>query len=67
MCNLKRVKSSWILQLFLIKTHGKLLVIPWEEEAHLPRRLGGLGRNRSGSDDFSWTVLGLLKPCLAWA
>lgn len=69
MCNLKRVKSSWILQLFLIKTHGKLLVVPWEEEAHLPCRLRpgwnwvrGLGRNQSGSDDHGRTVLELLKP-----
>lgn len=36
MCNLKRVRSSWVLQLFLIKTHGKLSAVPWEEEARLP-------------------------------
>lgn len=37
MCNSKRFRSSWILQLFLIKTPRKLSVVPWEEEGHLPR------------------------------
>lgn len=35
MCNSKHLRSSWILQLFLIKTHWKPSVVPWEDEGHL--------------------------------
>lgn len=44
MCSSKCLKGSWILQLFLIKTHGKLSEAPGKT----PHPPGALGTRRPG-------------------
>lgn len=55
MCSSKCLKGSWILQLFLIKTHGKLSAAPGKT-VHPLEALGarGLGKVWASPTSISW-------------
>ena len=55
MCSSKCLKGSWILQLFLIKTHGKLSVAPGKT-LHPLEALGarGPGKVWASPTSVSW-------------
>ena len=62
MCSSKCLKGSWILQLFLIKTHGKLSEAPGKT-VHPPEALGtgGPGKVWASPTSVSWP--GHKVPC----
>lgn len=56
MCNSKRLGGSWILQLFLIKTHGKLPAAPRKTVHPL-----------EATDAGSWATFGHRGGQCGWA